>query len=299
MFRDKKEAVFIKLSKTKIRRLKEKNMKKFLTLLVAALMSVMCIFGLTACDEETKVVKIGAQTGTTGYMFSTYLKGTEAKAYQSPSLAVTDMKNGVIDYVVTDIAVAQNLVKNVDGIKMIDVALTGVEYFGMAVDSNQVTLLQNVNSFFADKANEINAIQTKYLTGDEENYEGIPATVTVANATETLKVATNAEYAPFEFKQGELFYGIDMEVAKLLAEYLGMNLQIVDMPFESVVSSIGQDDFDIAIAALTITSDREANINFTDAYYTNSQVILCLEDNKALDNAGVLMDVLAVLCANK
>lgn len=292
MFNIKKDAVMNK-------RQKENYMKKFLTLLVAALMSVMCIFGLTACDEEAKVVKIGAQTGTTGYMFSTYLKGTEAKAYQSPSLAVTDMKNGVIDYVVTDKAVAENLVKKVSGIKMIDVALTGVEYFGMAVDSAQTKLLADVNAFFVAKADDINAIQTKYLTGDEENYVGVSATVSVAGATETLKVATNAEYAPFEFKQGELFYGIDMEVAKLLAEYLNMNLEIVDMPFESVVTSIGKDSFDIAIAALTITNDREANINFTDAYYTNSQVILCLEDNEALDGAGVLMDILAVLCANK
>lgn len=275
-------------------------MKKILTLIVAALMSITCIFGLTACDDEnTGAIKIGAQSGTTGYMFATYLKGTEAKAYQSPTLAVTDMKNKVIDYVITDVAVAENLVKKVEGIKMIDVALTGVEYFGMAVDVNQAKLLEDVNAFFTAKTTEINEIQAKYLAGEEEKYEGIDANVTVAGATETLKVATNAEYAPFEFKQGEKFYGIDMEIAKLLAEYLGMNLELVDMPFSAVVSSVGSDGFDIAIAALTITSDREANINFTDAYYENKQVILCNANNKALDEAGVLMDVLAVLCAKK
>ncbi|MBQ8196473.1 MAG: transporter substrate-binding domain-containing protein [Clostridia bacterium] len=272
-------------------------MKKFLTAILAAVLCVCGCFGLTACSD-TPTVKIGAQTGTTGYMFASYLKGTEAKAYQSPTLAVTDMQNGVIDYVVTDKAVAQNLVDKIEGIKMIDVALTGEEFFGMAVDSTQTELLAQVNAFFVEKAAEINAIQTKYLTGDEANYVAVPKNVEVTGATETLKIATNAEYAPFEFKQGEDFYGIDMEVAKLLAEYLGMNLEIVDMAFSAVVTSVGTDGIDMAIAALTITNDREENINFTDAYYTNSQVIVCLEENEALDDAGVLMDILAVLCAN-
>ncbi len=282
-------------------------MKKIISLIVTALLAVTCVFSLTACDpaEEGNVIKIGAQSGTTGYTFSTYLKGTEAKPYQSPVLAVTDMKNGAIDYVVTDKAVAENLVKKVEGISMLDIALTGEEHFGMAVDVNQAQLLADVNAFFVAKANEINDIQAKYLAGEESSYVGIEANVTVAGATETLKVATNAEYAPFEFKQGELFYGIDMEIAKLLAEYLGMNLQIVDMPFPSVVSSVGSDSFDIAIAALTITSARDQNINFTNAYYTNSQVILYNNSNKAFfDDEGELavfnvMDVLAVLCANK
>lgn len=273
-------------------------MKKLLTILVAVMMSIVACFSLTAC-QETQTIKIGAQSNTTGYMFASCLKGTEAKAYPNPSLAAMDLASGKIDYVITDKAVAENLVKKVDGIKMIDVALTGEEFFGMAVDVNQTTLLESVNAFFQAKATEINEIQAKYLAGETEKYVGISANVTVPGATETLKVATNAEYAPFEFTEGELFMGIDMEIAKLLAEYLGMNLEIVHMPFESVVTSVGTNGFDIAIAALTITNDREANINFTDAYYVNSQVILCKESNEALDDAGVLMDILSVLCANK
>ncbi len=274
-------------------------MKKLFTNLLAALMCVIACFGLTACNDDANLIKIGAQADTTGYMFGSCLKGTQTLAYKNPTLAVEDMKNGAIDYVITDKAVAENLVDKVDGIKMIDVALTGEEFFGMAVDVNQPALLESVNTFFTTKATEINEIQTKYLSGNENDYVGVPATVTVAGATETLKVATNAEYAPFEFMTGELFYGIDMEIAKLLAETLGMNLEIVHMEFESVVTSVGTNGFDIAIAALTITNDREANINFTNAYYTNSQVILCLESNEALDDASVLMDILSVLCANK
>lgn len=275
-------------------------MKKILTALLSALMLLVACFGFTGCsDEPANTIKIGAQSNTTGYMFASYLKGTEAKAYPNPSLAAMDLVNGKLDYVITDIAVAENLVKNIQGLKVINVALTGEEQFGMAVDVNQSALLDGVNAFFTAKANEINDIQAKYLASQSESYVGVPANVTVTGATETLKVATNAEYPPFEFMEGELFYGIDMEIAKLLAEYLGMNLEIVHMPFESVVTSVGNNGFDIAIAALTITNDREANINFTDAYYTNKQVIVCKADNEALDDAGVLMDILAVLCANK
>ena len=90
-----------------------------------------------------------------------------------------------------------------------------------------------------------------------------------------------------------------MEIAKLIADELGMELVIEDMAFESVVSAVGKNDIDIVMAALTVTADRKTSLNFSNAYYLESQVIVVAESNKALDECGTVIDVLSVLSANK
>ena len=88
-------------------------MKKFLTVLLALTMSIVACFSLTACGEDP--TKIGAQTGTTGAIYASYIKGTEVKEYNNPGLAVDDMLLGRIDYVIVDRATANALVADKGG----------------------------------------------------------------------------------------------------------------------------------------------------------------------------------------
>ncbi len=70
-------------------------------------------------------------------------------------------------------------------------------------------------------------------------------------------VATNAAFEPFEYTKGEDYYGIDMEIAKLLADELGKELVIENMDFDAVCLSVSQQKCDIAMAGLTINEERE------------------------------------------
>lgn len=271
-------------------------MKKFLTLIVAAILSVTCIFGLSACGGNT--VKVGAQQGTTGFKYASCLKGCEAMGYETPLSAVMDMKNGKVDYVIVDKATASSLVASQSGIKMIDIELTSEQY-AIGIDKNQDSLKTAIDGVLASKTYEIQAIIDKYMNGDESQYVAVPAgTKDASKADKQLVVATNAEFAPFEFVSGNNFVGIDIEIAKFIADTLKMELVIEDMQFEAVVSAVGVNNIDIAMAALTITADRKTSINFTNSYYTEAQVVLVLESNKLLDEAGTVIDVLSVLCAN-
>ena len=65
-------------------------------------------------------------------------------------------------------------------------------------------------------------------------------------------IKVNAQFEPFEYKKGENFYGIDMEIAKLLADYLEVELVIKDMEFDAVCLTVGQHKCDIAMAGLTV-----------------------------------------------
>ncbi len=93
-----------------------------------------------------------------------------------------------------------------------------------------------------------------------------------------LHMATNASFPPYEMVADDGSYeGIDVEIATLIAEKLGLTLVVDDMDFASVVTSVQSGKEDIAMAGLTITEERKENIDFTDSYATGVQVIVVPE----------------------
>lgn len=269
-------------------------MKKILALIMTALTAVACCFAFTACGSATNV---GVQQGTTGFFYASSLKGVNVGSYENPALAAQDLKNGKIDYIIVDGATAKSVASNIDGLKIIDIPLTS-ENYAIGVDKNQVELLNNINNVLSLKSAEIDAIIAKYLNEEEENYKTIISATKNNAAPETqLVLATSASFPPFESISGNGYIGIDMEIADLIATELGLELVIENMDFEGVVSAIGNNNVDISIAALSVTAKRKLSINFSNAYYTESQVIITLATNDKLDTASTVVDVLQVLCA--
>ena len=110
-----------------------------------------------------------------------------------------------------------------------------------------------------------------------------------------LVVATNAEFEPFEYKEGNKFYGIDMEIAKLLADKLGKELVIVDMAFDAVLLSVQQQKADIGMAGLTVTDERAKQVDFCDSYYNAAQKLVVKADDTTFDNCKTKEDVDKIL----
>ena len=100
-----------------------------------------------------------------------------------------------------------------------------------------------------------------------------------AEEDKTLVMATNAEIPPYEYYEGEEVVGIDVDIAKAVAEELGMELKIEDMAFDSVIPAVSSGKADIALAGLTVTDERKENLNFTDTYAKATQVIIVKEDS--------------------
>ena len=94
---------------------------------------------------------------------------------------------------------------------------------------------------------------------------------------ETLKMATNAAFPPYEFKEGENFAGIDVEIAQAIAKELGMELEIVDMEFDSIITSVNAGEVDFGMAGMTVTEDRLKEVDFSDSYATGVQSIIVKE----------------------
>ena len=102
----------------------------------------------------------------------------------------------------------------------------------------------------------------------------------------TLVMATNAEFPPYEYHEGDEIVGIDAEIAAAIAEKLGMELQIEDMAFDSLIPAIQSNKADMVLAGMTVTEDRLENVNFSDSYATGVQVVIVKEDSdiKSVDD---------------
>lgn len=182
---------------------------------------------------------------------------------------------------------------DVKAAKVIGIDLTN-ENYAFGVDKAQPELLEKTNAFI-DKIlsnGTFDEICSRYSSGGE------PVLVKSAakdSSKDQLVVATNAAFEPFEYTVGDSYAGIDMEIAKLLADKLGKELVIDNMDFDAVCLSVGQHKCDIAMAGLTVNPDREASVTFSKTYYKASQRVVVKGDDTTFDDCKTADDVLKKL----
>lgn len=94
-----------------------------------------------------------------------------------------------------------------------------------------------------------------------------------------LIMATNAEFPPYEYHEGDEIVGIDADIAAAIADELGMTLEIEDMAFDSIITAVSGGKADMGLAGMTVDPDRQKNVNFSDTYAKAAQVIIVNEDS--------------------
>jgi len=95
-----------------------------------------------------------------------------------------------------------------------------------------------------------------------------------------LTMATNAEFPPFEYLEGEKIVGADVEIAEAIAKKLGMTLEITNIDFDAALTGAATGKYDVAVAGITANDDRRKNMDFTKDYYTASQAIIVMADSE-------------------
>ena len=105
-------------------------------------------------------------------------------------------------------------------------------------------------------------------------------------AGKTLIMATNAEFPPYEYHEGKDIVGIDVEIAKAVAEQMGAKFEVSDMAFDAIISAVDSGKADFGAAGMTVTEDREKNVDFSDTYATSVQSVIVPEnsDIKSIDD---------------
>ncbi len=95
----------------------------------------------------------------------------------------------------------------------------------------------------------------------------------------TLTMATNAEFPPYEYMENNEIVGIDAEISKAIAEKLGYELVIENVDFDSLIPGVQTGKYDFAAAGMTVTEDRLEQVDFTQSYATGIQSIIVKEDS--------------------
>ncbi|MGN1043746.1 MAG: ABC transporter substrate-binding protein/permease [Acutalibacteraceae bacterium] len=97
-----------------------------------------------------------------------------------------------------------------------------------------------------------------------------------------VKVSTNAEFEPFEYKDGKKMVGIDIDIAQKIAEKLGVELIINDVSFDAVILELLNRNCDFAISAMSASEEKSKNVDFSDSYYVSKQMVIVPQSSDIL-----------------
>lgn len=152
------------------------------------------------------------------------------------------------------------------------------ENYAICVAKKNTDLLKKINSALADLKSDgtLDAVVNYYISGkgDKPSFQKNVA----ANAS-TLTMATNANFPPYEYYDGNTIVGIDADIAAAIADKLGMKLAISDMDFGSIIAAVQTGKADMGMAGMTVTDERKQSVNFSDTYATGVQVVIVKSDS--------------------
>ena len=228
---------------------------------------------------------VGVQLGTTGDLMMSEEVGKAdglnlagVEQYSKAADAVQALLTNKIDAVCIDDQVAKNFVAaNPDELTTLDTAFAE-ESYAIAVSKDNPDLTEQLNGAIAELKEDgtLDAILDKYIA-KVEGAEGYVSPEGTEYPNGTLVMATNATFDPYEYIENGEIVGIDAEFAKALCDKLGYDLHIEDMEFDSIIAAVNSGKADFGMAGMTVTPERQEQIDFTDTYCTAAQSIIVLK----------------------
>ena len=94
-----------------------------------------------------------------------------------------------------------------------------------------------------------------------------------------IYVGTNAEFEPFEYRDGDKIIGFDIDLINEISKIMGFQFEIVDMQFDGLLPALEAKKIDVIIAGMTATEERKQFVNFSDPYYNSKQSIVVQANN--------------------
>lgn len=219
---------------------------------------------------------IGVQLGTTGDLKASAMEndkaGTRIERYTKTADAIQALAQGKIDCVIDDEEPAKAFVAENGNLRILPEEFSTEEYAFCVAQGNDK---------LATQINE--ALQRLRHSGvlDRIIRQHIKDKVSVAwqkkninRKNGKLVVATNATFPPYEYYDNGQIVGIDIDIMQAVADDLDRQLDVEDMNFEAVITSVETGKADVGASALTVTKERARNVRFTTPYTQCRQVII-------------------------
>lgn len=262
-------------------------MKKRINILIFLAFCMLMLAGCKNTSENQKDVKnvddltgakIGVQLGTTGDIYASDYEGDDAgstvERYNKMADAIQALKQDKIDCVIIDEQPALTVTKKNSDIKILDEEFVSEDY-AICIAKGNKELQEKINYALNElnKDGTINQIISNYIGTDAGKSPYKTPKGTVYN-NDSLIVATNATFPPYEYYDNDKVTGIDIDIITAIGDKLGMKVEISDMEFDAIINSVNSGKADVGIAGLTVTEDRLKSIDFSEPYTTSKQVII-------------------------
>ena len=284
---------------------------------LSTLVIAVCLL-LSSCGSDSSDAKkqlkakadlqgavIGVQLGTTSDGLATELEkkgdGTKVERYNKGADAIQALLQGKIDCMVTDEAPAKAFQRVNPSLKILPETFDASS-FAICVAKDHGELKQSINHAIRIlKANGVidsivnrhleRGIAVAYTPKASDAKKMGPEALQKLGLKKSLRFATNATFEPFEYYQNGKIVGIDVDVANAIGDVLGVDVEILDMEFDAIITSVQAGKADAGIAGITVTPEREKNIGFTDSYADVRQVIMVNSgDAKVVDSQQGFVD---------
>lgn len=174
-------------------------------------------------------------------------------------------------------------------LKILDTEYVSEDY-AIAVAKENEDLLSQINTaltaLIADGT--VAQVVDYYVSGEGE----LPAfQQDVADDAEVLTMGTNAAFPPYEYYENDAIVGIDAVVAGLIADQLGMKLDIQDMDFDAIIPAVVSGKVDMGMAGMTVTEERLESVSFSESYATGVQVVI-VPENSPIESVDQLFSLI-------
>lgn len=239
------------------------------------------------CLDDLEGKRIGVQIGTTGDIYASDYEGDEAgtviERYNKGTDAIQALKNGKIDCVILDEQPSLAYTARNTELKILEEEFA-VEEYAICISKDNTKLKDNINEALTKIKEDgtLEKIIENYIGDDSKKGKNPYEKQDVSRENGVLIVATNASFKPYEYYEDGKITGLDMDMMQALCDRMGMELQIEDMEFDSIISAVISGKADVGTAGMTVTEDRLKNVDFTDTYTTAKQVVIVKDPEAAI-----------------
>jgi ABC-type amino acid transport substrate-binding protein len=242
--------------------------------------------GSVSSLEDLSGGQLGVQSATTGEAYAQENAPDDAElvAFENPGDLFTALQAGQIDAILQDLPVNAEFARTNEGFEVVEEFETGEQYGFAVAEEGSDELLEAINTALGNLRDGgfYDAAFDKYFS-TEETAEDLPdveegaVTGDFSTVDEgVLTVCSDIPFAPFEFEEAGEFTGFDIDLMEAIATQLGLELEVSAIGFDPIQSGTAMNagQCDVAASAMTITEEREQNLDFSDPYYDANQSLL-------------------------
>ena len=264
-------------------------MRKFLAALLV-ISSLLIISSSSFADETPKLrstdqlknERLAAQRGTVGQFIAEDMLGDKKSSllitYEKYVDAIAALRQGKVRAVVMDEMPARRFLNDVEGLAIMDEALSE-ENYAIGFRKGNTELVSQVNKALEEiKADgTLNKIFEKYygtfLAGDASSIKPEDIDFNKGAKGGKLVVGTEAGFAPYELRVGSGYIGIDVEMCAAIAKKLDRELVIENMNFDALPMAVSTNKVDMICAGITVTEERKENMDFSENYVVGAKQV--------------------------